>query len=65
MTPTRRTATYRLDDDLLEGLQLVWERDRIQPSEQVRVAIRQWLESKGVLRKQKAERKRAVTRKRR
>lgn len=48
MTPTRRVATFRLDDELIDGLQLVWERDGIQPSEQVRRAIRAWLEDKGV-----------------
>ncbi len=48
MTPTRRNTTIRLDDDLFEGMQHVWERDGIQPSEQIRRALRAWLESKGV-----------------
>ena len=62
MTP-RKHHTFRLDDDLFEGLQMVWERDGIQVSEQVRRAIRGWLEAKGIT-SRRAERKRAVTRKR-
>jgi hypothetical protein len=49
MTPVRRkVAAFRLDDDLLEGMQETWERHGVQPSEQVRRALRAWLESKGV-----------------
>jgi hypothetical protein len=59
-TTARRVTTFRIDEDLLQGLQAVWERDGVAVSEQVRRAIRIWLDSKGV----KAERKRAVTRKR-
>jgi hypothetical protein len=55
-------TTFRIDDELLEGLREVYNRDGIQPSEQVRRAIRVWLESKGV--SVKPERKRAATRKR-
>ena len=62
MTPQRRTLTFRIDDELLEGLQHIWEKDGVPVSEQVRRAIRAWLESKGV--KVKAERSRATTRKR-
>ena len=58
---TRQIVTFRLDDDLLVGLKSVQDRDGILPSEQARRAIRAWLEAKGVIR---AERKRAVTRKR-
>ena len=61
MAPERRIATFRLDDELLEGLKQVEERDGIPPSEQVRRAIRAWLEEKGVL---KAERKRVGPRSR-
>ena len=61
VTP-KRLAAFRIDDLLLDGLHTVWERDGVQPAEQVRRAIRMWLESKGVVKK--AERKRAVTRKR-
>jgi hypothetical protein len=52
----------RLDDDLFEGMQEIWRRDGVQPSEQMRRALRAWLESKGVI--LKTERKRAGTRKR-
>jgi antitoxin component of RelBE/YafQ-DinJ toxin-antitoxin module len=62
MTPTRRTLTFRIDDDLVSGLQSVWERDGLTVSEQVRRAVQDWLQKKGV--KMKAERPRAVTRKR-
>ena len=58
----RRVTTFRIDEELLQGLQQVWERDGVQPSEQVRRAIRAWLDAKGVL--GKPERKRAATRKR-
>ena len=47
MTP-RQMATFRVDKELLEGLRTVWERDGVQPSEQVRRAILMWLDSKGV-----------------
>ena len=57
----RKLTAFRIDTDLLEGLQRVWKRDGVQPSEQVRRAIRDWLQRKGVL---KAERRRAGTRKR-
>jgi hypothetical protein len=62
MTLTRKIATFRLDDELLEGLKIVHERDGVPPSEQARRAIRMWLDSKGVT--VKAEHKRPDTRKR-
>jgi predicted DNA-binding protein len=62
MTPRRQT-TMRIDDELLEGLEALKERDGIPVSEQVRRAIRAWLDAKGV-RVKKSERKRAGTRKR-
>jgi hypothetical protein len=55
-------TTFRIDDELLKALRDVHEREGIQISEQVRRAIRLWLESKGVV--AKAARKRASTRKR-
>lgn len=51
MTPTRRVATFRIDDDLLKAMQQLQERDGIQLSEQIRRALRPWLESKGVIKK--------------
>jgi hypothetical protein len=44
----KRYAAFRIDEELLDGLQLVWERDGISVAEQVRRAIRRWLEEKGV-----------------
>jgi hypothetical protein len=38
----------RFDDDVLAGLQLVYDRDGILPSEQVRRAVREWLQARGV-----------------
>lgn len=61
MSPDLKAATFRLDQDILDGLQRVKERDGIPVTEQVRRALRKWLEEKEPL---KAERKRAVTRKR-
>jgi Arc/MetJ-type ribon-helix-helix transcriptional regulator len=58
----RRISTFRIDEELLDGLRAVWERDGVPVSEQVRRAIRAWLESRGVI--EKAERKRVAARKR-
>jgi len=44
----RKVMTFRIDDDLVEGMDKLWERDGIAVSEQVRRAIRLWLESKGI-----------------
>jgi hypothetical protein len=62
MTPTRRVATFRIDDDLFEGMQRLQARDGIPLSEQIRRALRPWLEAKGVV--NKSDRKRSVKRKR-
>jgi hypothetical protein len=48
MAPERRLAAFRLDPDLLDGLHEVKDRDGVPISEQVRRAVRAWLESKGV-----------------
>jgi metal-responsive CopG/Arc/MetJ family transcriptional regulator len=54
--------TFYIDDELAEGLKRVKDADGISESEQIRRAIKAWLESrKGTV---KAERKRAATRKR-
>ena len=53
---------WGLDDDLLEAMRRLQERDGISFSEQMRRALRPWLESKGVIKK--AERKRAGAHKR-
>jgi predicted DNA-binding protein len=49
MAPARKVAAFRLDDDLRDGLDAVWQREGIPPSEQVRRAIRAWLDAKGVI----------------
>jgi metal-responsive CopG/Arc/MetJ family transcriptional regulator len=56
MTPRRKLFAVRLDDDLLEGLDAVYARDGAQPSEQVRRAVREWLERKGVMKSAKPAR---------
>ena len=61
VTP-KKITTFRIDEELLDGLRAVWDRDGVSVPEQVRRAIRDWLKKKGV--KVKAERKRADTRKR-
>jgi len=45
----RRITTFRIDEELLEGLRAVEERDGVPVPEQVRRSIRAWLESKGVI----------------
>jgi Arc/MetJ-type ribon-helix-helix transcriptional regulator len=57
----RRLYNFRIDPDLDAGLKLVKERDGIAESEQIRRAVREWLERRKAI---KAERKRADTRKR-
>lgn len=58
---TRRKYSFYIDDEQSDGLKLVKERDGILESEQIRRAINDWLDKKGV---RKTERKRAPTRKR-
>jgi hypothetical protein len=60
MSP-RTASTFRLEDDLLDGLRQVKERDGIPISEQVRRALKAWLDARGI---QKVDRKRAISRKR-
>ena len=57
----RKKYSFWIDDAQAEGLKIVKERDGVLESEQIRRAINDWLEKKGV---KKPERKRAVTRKR-
>ena len=61
--PTKRfkPVTYRVNPDILEGLDAIRERDGVPVSEQVRRALRSWLKSKGI---KKADRPRGGTRKR-
>jgi hypothetical protein len=48
MTPARRVATFRIDDEFIEGMELLKERDGIPFSEQIRRGLRMWFEAKGV-----------------
>ena len=59
MTPQRIT-TLRIDEEIWSSLEMIRERDGVPISEQVRRALRPWLESKGV--KIKAAPRRATTR---
>lgn len=57
-----KPATFRIETELLEAMQLVREREGVPVSEQVRRGILLWLAQKGV--RLKADRIRATTRKR-
>jgi uncharacterized protein (DUF4415 family) len=46
MTPAKQLTEMRLDGDLLEAMRRLQERDGISFSEQMRRALRRWLESK-------------------
>ena len=59
---TLKPATFRLETEILAALEAIRERDGVSVSEQVRRALKQWIAERGV--KLKAERPRAVTRKR-
>ena len=59
---TRSRYNFWIDDELRDGLKTVRDRDGVLESEQIRRAIRDWLEKKGV--KVKTERPRAATTKR-
>jgi antitoxin component of RelBE/YafQ-DinJ toxin-antitoxin module len=54
--PARRTVTFRIDEDLIAGLQAVYARDGASPSEQIRRALTDWLEKKGIAPKPVARR---------
>ena len=62
MTP-RKKYSFWIDDEQADGLKELKERDGVLESEQIRRAINDWLEKKGV-RLKKTERARRVTRKR-
>ncbi len=61
MMPKKLTA-FRIDEELLQALAQVWERDGVTVPEQVRRAIRDWLQKKGVT--VKTAPRRAATRRR-
>ena len=47
MTP-RRVSAFRIDDEVLDGMRELWERDGVLPAEQVRRALRAYLEERGI-----------------
>ena len=59
MSP-KTASTFRIEDEILDGLRQIKEQDGIPQSEQVRRALIMWLESKGV--KVKSAPRRAGTR---
>ena len=58
----RKLTAFAIDPDLAVALKFVKARDGVSESEQIRRALREWLEDRGALKK--GERLRAVTRKR-
>ena len=46
--PDRRMISFLLDEELIGGLDRVRERDGMNASEQIRRAVRRWLEEKGI-----------------
>jgi hypothetical protein len=61
MTPRDKVLTFRPDLDVLDAMTSLRERVGVPFSEQIRRALRTWLQDQGELR---ADRKRASTRKR-
>lgn len=61
MSPKARVVTFRPDDEDLAAMEALKARDGMPYSEQIRRALKAWLESKGVA---TTARKRAATRKR-
>ena len=55
--PNRQMHSFYLEPELSTGLKIIKDRDGISESEQVRRAVRSWLESKGLKLKQRAARK--------
>jgi hypothetical protein len=62
MTPKERVVTFRPDEDILEAMEALRERDGMPFSEQVRRALRGFLIEKGVMKE--AAPRRAPTRRR-
>jgi len=60
MSP-KKYYSFMIDPDLADALKRVKERDGIAESEQIRRAVRAWMQKRGVM---KSERKRASTRRR-
>lgn len=62
MSPRESTA-LRIDVDLLSAMRGVRDREGIPVTTQIEMAVREWLRKRGIV-VQKAERKRAATRRR-
>ena len=61
MSPKKLVA-FRLEQELVDALAAIKERDGVPVTEQVTRAVRAWIETRGL--SAKTDRKRAVTRKR-
>lgn len=46
MSPQRQTS-IRIDEDIMDALKAIHERDGIPQSEQIRRALRSWIEGRG------------------
>jgi hypothetical protein len=55
-----KPTTFRLETEIMDALAAIRDRDGIAVSEQVRRALKQWIDAKNV--KVKSDRKRASTR---
>jgi hypothetical protein len=62
MTPKERVVTFRPDDDILDAMSELRDRDGMAFGEQIRRALRPFLMQKGVM-KQAAPRRAATRRK--
>jgi len=49
MSPRERVITFRPDNDIFEAMTSLRDRDGVPFSEQIRRALRTWLDSKGVM----------------
>jgi len=58
----RVSRTYRLEADLVAGLEQVSQRDGVPVSTQVRRAIRDWLERRGVVKAARSARRKRTKR---
>jgi hypothetical protein len=60
MSPKDKILTFRPDDEVYEAMEVLKERDGVPFSQQIRRALRAWLEGKGLV--DKAAPRRAGTR---
>lgn len=57
-----KQTAFRIPEELLDGLQQVQRRDGVGIAEQVRRAVRAWLDTKGIGAKKKTARRRVIAR---